>query len=170
MMEFQDQLKLQAYLDGELPESESREWGARLASDPEASALLAELRQTRDCLAGHEAEVRLPETREFFWSKVQREIQRQEAPAPDHRVERPALTWLRRWLLPVSGLAAALLVGLVALRDTHAPTAAGMEVTRADSGVFTYYDYAAGATLVWLSYPAENDIAERDNSDTFDYE
>ncbi len=169
MMEFQDQLKLQAYLDGELPESESREWAARVASDPEVAALLTELRQTRDCLAGHEAEVRLPETREFFWSKVQRELQRQEAPARDESVA-PALPWLRRWLLPASGLAAALLVGLVALRGTSPTAPAAMEVTRADSGVFTYDDYSAGATLVWLSYPAENDIAEPDNSDTFEYE
>ena len=53
-----------------------------LARDREAAALLEELRNTRAALAGFEAEVRLPESREFFWSKIEREIQRLEAPAP----------------------------------------------------------------------------------------
>jgi len=30
----------------------------------------------------------------------------------------------------------------------------------ADTGAFTYHDYTAQATLVWFSYPAENEIAE----------
>ena len=36
-----------------------------------------------------------------------------------------------------------------------------METALADSGAFTYHDYSAGATLVWLSYPAEDEVADR---------
>ena len=57
------QLKLQAYLDGELPEGEAREVAGLLAQDAEARALLAELKNTRAALAGFEADIKLPESR-----------------------------------------------------------------------------------------------------------
>ena len=84
-MDYDAQLKLQAFLDGELPEAEASEVANWLARDREAAALLEELRNTRDALAGFEAGIQLPESREFFWSKVQREIQRLETPAPRAR-------------------------------------------------------------------------------------
>lgn len=168
MIEYEDQLKLQAYLDGELPESEAREVSARLARDPDAAALLNELRQTREGLVGFEDGVRLPETREFYWSKIQREIQRQEAPAASPAAAQPGFAWLRRWLLPASGVAVVLLVALASLRVTPSSSPSGVEVTLADTGAFTYHDYSAGATLVWLSYPAENEVADQDDSGTLD--
>ena len=66
------QLKLQAHLDGELSERESREIETALATDAEARALLAELRNTCGALAGFEAELKLPEERAFYWSKIRR--------------------------------------------------------------------------------------------------
>jgi len=75
-MDYNAQLKLQALLDGELPEAEASEVAKWLARDREAAALLEELRHTGAALKGAEMGVRLPESREFFWSKVQREIQR----------------------------------------------------------------------------------------------
>ena len=70
MIEYQKQLKLQSYLDGELPEAEAAEVARWLSEDQEASALLTELRQTTQAMAGFEDGVRLPESREFFWSKI----------------------------------------------------------------------------------------------------
>ena len=43
-----------------------------------------------------------------------------------------------------------------------------METALADAGAFTYRDYAAGTTLVWLSYPAENELADDDEMGTID--
>src|SRR5438094_10004730 len=108
-MDLDAQLKLQAFLDGELPDAEARVVANWLAQDQEAVALLAELRQTRQSLAGFEAGVRLPESREFFWSKIEREIERQEEPAP--AVERRSLLarWLR-FLIPAGAVAAMVLV------------------------------------------------------------
>jgi len=40
------------------------------------------------------------------------------------------------------------------------------ETALADSGAFTYHDDSAGVTLVWLSYPAEKEVAENDEMDT----
>ena len=41
-----------------------------------------------------------------------------------------------------------------------------IETALADSGAFTYRDYSAGTTLVWLSYPADNEVAENDELGT----
>ena len=47
----EQQLKLQAFVDGELPEADAREVAAHVARDAEAADLLAELRHTRQALA-----------------------------------------------------------------------------------------------------------------------
>ena len=73
------QLKLQAYLDGELSDKETREVEARLSSDNEAKALLVELQNTRAAFLMFEKELKLPESREFFWSKIERDIRALDA-------------------------------------------------------------------------------------------
>ena len=60
MIGYNEQLKLQAYLDGELPERRRPSMADWLARDPEAAALLTELRQTRAALLESEAGVTLP--------------------------------------------------------------------------------------------------------------
>src|SRR5436190_18132785 len=75
-------LKLQAYLDGELPSGEARAVADLVAQDADTRALLAELTHTRSVLAGYESEIKLPETRELYWSKLARDIQRQERCVP----------------------------------------------------------------------------------------
>lgn len=165
MIDFDAQLKLQAYLDGELPEAEAREVANWLARDREAVALHAELRNTRQALVGFEVGVELPESREFFWSKIEREIQRLDAPksAP---MPVPWSSRLRRLLVPVAGLALLLVAGLLTLSPAGNPVS---EMETVDSGAFTYHDDAAGATLVWLSYPAESEVANNNNElDTID--
>jgi len=169
-MDYKAQLKLQALLDGELPEGEASAVAQWVAQDREAEALLEELRNTRGALAGFDAEVRLPESREFFWSKVERGIQRLETPAPKlARVSYFSL--VRRLLVPASAVAVVLIAGLM-LIPPAGPTghtiATEMETALADSGAFTYRDYSAGATLVWLSYPAEDEAEEIDEMGTFD--
>ena len=41
-----------------------------------------------------------------------------------------------------------------------------METAAADTGALTYHDYDGGTTLVWLSYPAENEFADSDSFGT----
>ena len=167
-MDFDAQLKLQAFLDGELPEGEANKVADWVARDREAAGLLEELRNTRGALAGFEAGIQLPESREFFWSKVQREIQRLETPAPKP-ASAPLFALWRRFLVPASALALVLVAGVVLIRPVgpfgHAHTT-GIETALADAGAFTYHDYSAGTTLVWLSYPADNEVAESDEMGT----
>ncbi len=167
-MDNEFQLKLQAYLDGELPEAEAREVANRLAQDQEAVALHGELRNTRKALAGIDVGVTLPESREFFWSKIAREIQRQE------RSESPRLgpslfaAW-RRFLFPAGAVAALVLAAFVgSLQLGRGSRDPELAVAQADTGAFTYRDYSAGATLVWLPYPAENEAANGTDAATFE--
>jgi anti-sigma factor RsiW len=163
-MDHNAQLKLQAFLDGELPKAEASEVTNWLARDREAAALLEELRNARAALTGAETEMRLPESREFFWSKIEREIQRLDAPAP--KPARPSyLTLFRRLLVPASAFAVVVIAGLMLTLPPGfggRAAATAMETALADSGAFTYHDDSAGTTLVWLSYPADNEVAETD--------
>lgn len=166
-MDYQDQLKLQAYLDGELPESESRETANRLARDQDAAALLKELRQIHQAMAGFEDSIRLPEARDFYWSKIKREIQRQDSPAAEIRPSVPLIARLRRLLVPAAGLALLVIAGIVATQGPSEETAP-IETALADPGAMIYHDYSAGATFVWLSYPADKEMSDEDDFGTFE--
>ena len=162
-MDYSKQLKVQAWLDGELSDAQARKVASWLEQDGETASLTAELRNTRQALDGFEADVRLPESREFYWSKIEREIRRQEAPAPAAAPSVSYWALFRRFLVPGSALAVLLVGTLVLLRPAAPPLPtkpAVFETASADSGAFTYYDYSAGATLVWLSYPADNEVAD----------
>jgi anti-sigma factor RsiW len=161
-MDEKAQLKLQAWLDGELSEAKAREVANSLERDREAAALAEELRNTRKALVGFEAGIRLPESREFFWSKVEREIQRCEAPVAEPAAGESYFALFRRFLVPASALGLALLAALVLIRPaatTGRVAASDSETALADAGAFTYRDFSAGTTLVWLSYPADNEVA-----------
>jgi anti-sigma factor RsiW len=167
MKDLETQLKLQAYLDGELPEEQAREVANWIARDQDAVALLAELRNTRKALSGFEAQIKLPETREFYWSKIQREIERLEVPVPEPVVQIPLMARLRRFLLPTAGIALLAITGIFALQSSSTG-GAGIETALADSGAFTYHDFSSGTTLVWLSYPADNELALNDDLGNFE--
>lgn len=161
------QLKLQAYLDGELAPDEARKVTAWLAQDADARALLVELQNTGRALADFESGIKLPETREFYWSKIQREIQRLEQRPPG----RSPTAWSKVWqrvLIPAGALAVALLAAVIILPQLgpgSQPAEAEYALTD-DSGSFTYRDYTSGTTLVWLPYEAENEFAEMGAEDT----
>lgn len=167
MMDYKDQLKLQSYLDGELTESEAREMASRLERDAEAVALWRELDQTGTALAGFEEGVKLPESRDFYWSKIRREIQQRET-RPFRPVRPPWYLRVRRFLVPATGLAVIGLLALTVSRQTGGSPETSAETALEDSGAFTYHDYSAGATLVWLSYPAENELSEDDDLNSVD--
>src|ERR1043166_1168522 len=161
------QLKLQAYLDGELPDGEAREAAELLAQDAEARALLAELKNTSAALAGFEADIKLPESREFYWSKIEREIERQSRTIEPERKFAAPFVFFRRILAPVGAVAVLVIVGWFAIRQVDFIDPRGLEVKAefADGGALTYRDHAQGLTLVWLPYPAESESALTDMDD-----
>ncbi len=160
-MNRESQLKLQAFLDGELPEAEAHEVAAWLARDQEAALLLQELRHTRQALKGFDSTIRLPESREFFWSKVEREIRRQEQTMPAAPLAPKASFWLR-FLVPSGALAIVAITALFAASQFglfSTANAAELEAASTDAGSLTYRDYSSGTTFIWLSYPADKEIA-----------
>jgi anti-sigma factor RsiW len=159
-MEFEAQLKLQAYLDGELPEAEAREIAKLLAQDQEAVLLLGELRNTRQAMTGFEAGVRLPEPREFYWSKLERELGRLERP---ERVEqkRPFIFRLQRFLVPLSGaVALAVILGVTLLNENSGATLGETEVANEDMGAITFRSESEGMTTVWLYNRGDSEFTD----------
>jgi len=157
-MTHEQQLKLQAFLDGELPEREAREILAWTQRDGAAAASLAELKNTRAAMTQAEPHLSVPESREFYWSKIEREIQRRE-PVAAIAPEVSIFTALRRWLLPAVAVGALAIAGLVAhfnipkatvetVADADTPN---VETTLANSDATTYRDASEGTTLVWFS-------------------
>jgi anti-sigma factor RsiW len=152
------QLRLQAYLDDELAAGERQQVESAFLQDPEAKALLTELKMTRKVLAGYEEGIKLPESREFYWSKIERGIHAAERvqSLPDRGAALRA--WWRRWLMPAGAFAALAIAAWLAGTQAgyFGSTALHGESSLADSEALTYRDFSTGTTLVWLSYPAEN--------------
>jgi anti-sigma factor RsiW len=144
------ELKLQAWLDAELPAAEAEQVRRRIAADPEAARLLAELRQVKAAFRDHEQPVAVPETRPFYWSKIERQIQREAAVRPS-----PGVAWaerFRRWLAPLAGVAALAAVLLVALNQSAPPAIMLNQVSDTADGfkALTFRDNSAGINFVVL--------------------
>jgi negative regulator of sigma E activity len=164
-MDFDAQLKLQAYLDGELPESEAREVAKVLAQDQEAVLLLGELRNTRQALKGSESLLQIPESRDFYWSKISREIERLDRPASVEQ-KRPFIFRLQRYLVPVTGaLAVAVFLGITLFGNSG--TALGeTELTTEEMGAITFRSESEGMTTVWLYDRADSELSDEPAPDS----
>ena len=150
------QLKVMAYLDNELSPADARKVGTWISTNPEARDLYNELKETHEVLMQNEPELKLPESREFFWSKIERGIVSAERePAT---VERP---WWTRFLAPALGTVAlfALLLTVVDRGGGRTPVAlsdpAGVPIHQFEEGpdvsTITFRSEAEGVTVVWLS-------------------
>ena len=159
------QLKLQAYLDGELPSGEAQAVRDLLAADAAARDLLVELTNTRDVVVAHETTIKLPESREFHWSKIQREISRETNPVPVAKFSFAA--WLHRALVPAGATAAVAIAIMLSLPQANGVGDASN--TSSDTATFTYHNYDTGSTLVWLDYSSmENDFSDAEWDDILD--
>jgi hypothetical protein len=149
-------IKLQAYLDGELTGREAQQVAALIETDAEARGLFGELQQVRSMVKTNEPELRLPESREFFWSKIEREIERVDVTAP---VEAGTPAWIlffRRHMAAVGGVAvAAALVLFVGLQMNIISPSLLEEIDNPldDVGTFSFRSESQKMTLVWISNP-----------------
>src|SRR5688500_14804248 len=116
-------LKFQAYIDGELPEREARAMAEAIERDPAAQALVGELRATKAALAGNEPELSVPETREFYWNKIQQAVLRLEPAgccAPEGGWRAAMGAW-RRFLAPLAGVAVIAFLAIASLKFYNSP-------------------------------------------------
>jgi anti-sigma factor RsiW len=147
-------LKLQAHLDGELPAGEAEEVLQRLKNDPEAQALQAELKLTKSLIKDNELETKIGESREFYWSKIAREIERertQRAPGTSHD-----LFWWLRWLVPLGGVALlALLISTSQKLSVPAAQKLGylqeIENHLGDMSLISFRSESEGFSVVWVN-------------------
>lgn len=142
------ELNLQAWLDGELSVRAAAEVERLVAADPAARDLVAELRWTRQVLRAGEVVRPVPESREFYWSKIERAIRAAEATAP---APRPSVWW--RWMrlvVPIGAAAAlAMFFTLPSLRV--APSVAEIENHLEDMGSFSFRSESEGMTVIWIA-------------------
>lgn len=165
-MDFETELKLQAYLDGELSEGEARQVAKLIAQDQQAVLLMGELRNTRQAVKGAEAIVQLPESREFYWSKISREIQRLDG--PERIQQRPSLiSRLQRLLVPLSGaVAVSVLLGIMLLNGGSGSALGETELANEDMGAITFRSDSEGITTVWLYNRGESEFTDDVADDT----
>jgi anti-sigma factor RsiW len=148
-----DNLELQAWLDGELPAPQARRIEQEIAADEEARRMVAELQAVKGALAGNEEARAVPETREFYWSKIERQIQGQPQEARPAQAARER-GWLR-WVSPLAGCAGLACLLLLAVIPSGPP--AFDETSTAGEGLeaITFHDQIAGMTVVWLADTAQ---------------
>jgi anti-sigma factor RsiW len=142
------ELKLQAWLDGELPAAEAEEMRRLAAVDAEAAGLAAELQTVKAAFQDNEQKAAVPETREFYWSKIERQIQREAAVRPA-----PLASWaerFRRLLVPLAGVSALAAVLLVALNQYRPRETAFNQVSDTVDGfkARTFRDSPSGISFV----------------------
>lgn len=158
MIASERQLRLQAWVDGELSPTEAAEVEQWTAQDAEARVLAAELRRVRSWLQGAEVARPVPETREFYWSQIRRGIEREaggRAPEGQPRSEAPA-AWWQWWLAPAGALAAIvfllLVVSGVGRRSAQLAVLHEIETPLEQINSITFRSERARMTVVWVDY------------------
>ncbi|MEY4384959.1 MAG: hypothetical protein RLY20_242 [Verrucomicrobiota bacterium] len=161
MMDQETQIKIQAFLDGELAENEARKITALIARDREAAALHAELKNTRRALAGAEQGITLPESRDFYWSKIRRQIEQLDQSSQLQSVPAAPSFWesVNRLLKPVSALAIVVLLGMMVFNLTGSDSGSDLLVASSDMDTITFRDDSDDTTFVWFADKPENDVA-----------
>ena len=139
-MKQEDQLNIQAWLDGEIAPQKAAQITDLVEANPTAQAAAEELKAVECVLKIGEKPVYLDEPRDYYWGQIEHQINAEE-PMPA-AVEHPRLgsegsSSLMRWLIPVGSLAAisALMInfGNVNLADPVKPI--DEEVIRSTSGL-----------------------------------
>ena len=151
-MNTNQQLEIQAYVDGQLADSDARRVERQLVDDPAGAALAAELRQVRDAIRSGEPVMSVPETRDFYFSQVRRRIEAEEKIAA--RAPAPAVggfNWIRSMLLPAVGVACLTAVAVLTTRDTPRPYVPGeVNIASDEMSAFSFRSEQNRMTVVYL--------------------
>ena len=111
-MEHEKRLELQAWLDGELPSHSASLAADWVKTDPVAQELVEELRSVKVLLKDCEKPAKIDDSREFYWNQIDRRIFAIEVAESrtDEVGSNSWMEWCRQWLVPMSGLAAIVLM------------------------------------------------------------
>ena len=165
----ENELKLQAYLDGELAVPDAQAVEAQVQANAEVRAMAAELRWTKAMLKGNDLERTVPETRDFYWSKIEQTIQAgQAAVLSRDRIHGPRFNWLSRFWPQLGGAwAVSLLLVLATIRFGWLAGPSWIEADHAsnDLGAMVFRSDAERMTMVWLYDHDGDDNQEESDSD-----
>jgi len=157
MNENEIQLKVQALVDGELTGREAEVLRQRIDNDAVLQQLHAKLTQMHGLIADSELPRPLPESSDFYWSKISQAIEREECAGERTTRSIPVSRWLLRWLAPLVGVSAVVL--LLTLRQPTAPDLGIMlsgdhelELSSDEIDVMTYNTDDDSMSIVWLDY------------------
>ena len=103
----------------------------------------------------------MPETREFYWSQIERRLQAADAP-PEVAPPLVSLTWWLRWLIPV-GAAALLTFWLVSPPGMDRPSNMAflegpeeIDTSVPDTSTVSFHAASEGVTVVWIDMSGLN--------------
>ena len=157
MNENEIKLKVQALVDGELTGREAETLQQRINDDAKLQQLHARLTQMRGLIADSELPRPLPESGDFYWNKIAETIEREESAGERAAPPTPARRWLLRWLTPLVGVSAVVL--LLTLQQPTAPDLGIMlsgdhelELSSDEIDVMTYNTDDDSMSIVWLDY------------------
>jgi len=158
-MNDREQLKVLAYVDGELAGAELVEAEALIARDADAAALANELRMTRAVLRVNEPEAELPMPHGAYWAAIAREIEREPQPAIDWTLlVRPAF-WLR-YLAPVAAVGAIVMVAVLQT-NPGAAVGDGEELfTSPEASAVVYHSDEQKMTVIWMQSDENSDVPQ----------
>lgn len=154
-MNHETELKLQAYLDQELSPGESEKVARWLEHDSEARAVYRELRATKELLGIGEVKRAVPESREFYWSKIERGILAEDREPSTGARSHFWCGWLRLGA-PLAGAALLVAALLIALNfdgvGTRIATSYFHEVEAPveEATAITFHSETAQMTVVWI--------------------
>lgn len=140
-MKTEQALEIQAHADGQLDAGRRGEVDRWLREDAEAAGLHAELIAVRQAVRAHEPVGVVPDSREFYWSQIQRRIAAEEAVAARGTKPGSLVSWIR-WLAPALGVAA--LAVIVTMRS-------GTAGSLADASVMTFRSDSDALTIHWIN-------------------
>jgi anti-sigma factor RsiW len=156
-------LKIQAYVDGQLDAAEAADVKAWIDSDSEASELAQSLQSVSNTLMNNELGHKLPESVEFYWSKIEREIGAEEATLASSTVS--IWTWGRlvRWIAPALAVASVAVVLVhLKLSDSEQDTGSAalafeheIEFGTTETSYISFRSEKEGMSVVWLESRGE---------------
>ena len=157
MNENEIELKVQALVDGELTGRETKALQKRINDDAKLHQLHARLTQMRWLIADSELPRPLPESGDFYWNKIAETIEHEKRAGERPSPPTPASRWLLRWLTPLVGVSAVVL--LLTLQQPTAPDLGIMlsgdhelELSSDEIDVMTYNTDDDSISIVWLDY------------------
>lgn len=120
-MNKEERLEIQAWLDGELPPTRAAQIANLTRSDSQSQGLACELRMVGECLKIGENQSRVNDSRDFYWSHIELQIEAEEPipPALEPKLTPSPVAGIMRWAVPAGSLAAifALIITFDALKN-----------------------------------------------------